>query len=65
VAKKIMTNNGLLNLKAALEAKRLELAAQVNGRIIPWAAYCVRCQAQLETEEAGWAAPDGDEPRAA
>lgn len=116
-----MTNTELTNLKAALEAKRLELAAQLQGRIreltiddnqselidwiqamsdrdetagllsrfsstlaeverslraidedcygncrrcdrpiavrrlqsIPWAAYCVRCQEQLEIKEQG------------
>jgi len=32
---------------------------------IPWAAYCVRCQEQIEAEEDGWSAPDFDEPKAA
>ena len=128
-----MTNTELMNLKTALEAKRLELAAQLRGRIreltieegqpdlidwiqsmnnrdetaaminrfsstladverslrainedcygnctccqrpiavkrlqnIPWAAYCVRCQEQLEAGEAEYSAPSFDEPEAA
>jgi len=128
-----MTNSELMNLKSALDAKRLELAAQLRGRIgeltvedgqsdlidwiqrmnerdetagllsrfsstladverslraidedcygtcmgcdrpiavkrlqsIPWAAYCVRCQEQLEAGSEPGSAPSLAESRAA